>query len=52
MMRPLFLARGWKLRRAARSALVVAAYLLVVVVGFYCVGILVALSRILSQVCP
>lgn len=52
MMRPLFLERGWKLRRAARTAVIVAAYGLVLVVGFYCVGILVALSRILAQVCP
>lgn len=52
MMRPLFLERGWRLRRAAATAVTVAAYGLVIVVGFYCVQILVGLARIVSQVCP
>jgi hypothetical protein len=52
MMRPLFLERGWKLRRAARTALIVAAYGVVFVVGFYCIRILSGIVRIMTEVCP
>lgn len=52
MMRPLFLERGWRLRRAAATVVTVLAYGLAVVVVYYCVQVLVGLARIVSQVCP
>jgi hypothetical protein len=52
MMRPLFLDRGWRLRRTAGTVLTVIACGLAVVAGFYAMKVLVGLARIVSQVCP
>lgn len=52
MMRPLFLERGWRVRRVAGTVLSVVASAVAVVAGFYAIKILVGLARIVSQVCP
>lgn len=51
-MRPLFLDRGFKLRKVARQVAIAAGVGVALAVGYYCLVILSGLARIVSQVCP